>query len=101
MQKTTFLDVEVPIEQGELLDALTSTQAKNRLSAEIIEKHRVKAEEEARAVGGRLQTDTMPEWYIRRGSDLVNGGDYILTASRWTVLVPNSFDPKFAAARSR
>lgn len=99
--KTTFLDIEVPIEQGELLDAIQSTQDKNKLSAEIIEKHRVKAEEEARAVGGRLQTDTVPEWYIRRGSDLINGGDYILTASRWTILVPNSFDPQYAAMRSR
>lgn len=101
MVKTARIDIEVAIPQGELLDALTSTQAKNEISAEIIEKHRVKAEQEVREVGGRLHTDTMPEWYIRRGSHVVTGGDFILTASRWTVSVPNSFDPQHAAASSR
>lgn len=99
--KTAQIDVEVAIEQGELMDVLTSTSEKNKVATDIVEKHRVKAEQEARAVGGRLVTDTLPQWYIRRGSDLINGGDYILTASRWTVVVPNSFDPKRAAGLSR
>ncbi len=97
--KTQQIDVEVAIAQGDLLDALNTTADKERVSKEIIDKHRAKAEEEVRAVGGRLHTDTMPEWYIRRGSDLIEGGDYVLTASRWTCSVPNAFDPAHAASR--
>lgn len=99
--KDHFIDVQVPIEHGEALDKIISTGGKNALAAEIVEKHRVKAEQEVRAVGGKLRTDRAPEFYIRRGADLVHGGDYILTASRWACTVPNSFDPEFASQRSR
>jgi hypothetical protein len=97
--KSQQIDVEVAIEEGEALDALISTGGKNVLATEIVEKHRVKAEEEVRRVGGRLRTDRAPEFYIRRGSDLINGGDFILSASRWWCEVPNVFDP--AQARNR
>lgn len=98
--KDQFIDVEVPIEQGELLDAMMKGE-KDALAKEIINKHRVFADQRAAEVGGRLRLDHQPEWYIRRGSDLINGGDYILTASRWIVVVPNAFDMQHAAARSR
>lgn len=91
-KKSAKIDVEVPIPEGELLDGINSTDAKNRLATDIVEKHRVKAEQEVRAVGGSLRTDRAPEFYIRRGSDIEHGGDYILSASRWEAWVPNSFD---------
>jgi hypothetical protein len=99
--KEAKIDVEVAINEAGLVENLYTTERKEELSAELVEKCRVKAEAEVRLVGGRLRTDRMPEFYIRRGSDLVEGGDYLLVASRWHVDVPNSFDPQHAAARSR
>lgn len=99
--KEHLIDIQVPIEMGEVADTLTTTEAKNALSAEIVEMHRVKAEQEVRAVGGRLRTDSAPEFYIRRGSHVIEGGDWLITSSRWKCEVPNSFDPEFASQRSR
>ena len=99
--KTTFLDVLVEIDQADLLDGLTTTEKKDALSTEIVEKHRTKAEQECREAGGRLVVDTAPQFSVSRGSNVLLGGDFILTASRWTVEVPESFDPAEAAARSR
>lgn len=99
--KIVRIDVELPVEKGEIADHLYTTEAKNRLSAALVERVRGKADEEARAVGGRLLTDSLPEFYLRRGSHVVFGGDYLLVASRWKVEVPESFDPKRAAAASR
>jgi hypothetical protein len=94
--KDQFLDVEIAIPQGELMDDLHSTAKKDALSAALVEKARVKAEEEVRLVGGRLRTDRAPEFYIRRGSHIIDGGDFMLVASRWACVVPNSFDPTHA-----
>jgi hypothetical protein len=95
------MDVELAINEAMLAENLFSTARKNALAADVVERCRVKAEQVAREVGGRLRLDRPPEFYIRRGSDLVEGGDYLLVASRWTVDVPNSFDPERAAALSR
>jgi len=95
--KTTKIDIESAIPEGEMLDVLTSTQAKNQLAKELINSHRERADRAAREVGGTVRTDWTPEWYIRRGSHVTFGGDFILAASRWQVDVPNNFDPKQAA----
>jgi hypothetical protein len=97
--KDQFIDTEIPIEQGDLLDNIHTTEDKNRLAKEIIDAHRAKAEQEVRNVGGRLRTDIAPQTYIRRGADLIDGGDYLLSAMRWACVVPNAFDPKHAASR--
>ena len=99
--KTTYVDIELPVNEAGLYENITSTAQKNALAADLVERCRVKAEQVAREVGGRLRMDRAPEFYIRRGSDLVEGGDYLLVASRWAVDVPNAFDPAHAAALSR
>lgn len=99
--KTTFLDVELAVDDAALVENLTTTEQKNALATDIVERCRVKADQEARAVGGRLRMDRPPEFYIRRGSDLVHGGDYLLVASRWAVDVPNAFDSGRASSLSR
>lgn len=95
--KSAKIDVESAIPEGELADGLFSTQMKNKLAKDIIDQHRHTADQIARDAGGQLRTDVAPEFYIRRGSDLIEGGDFLLTASRWDVWVPDNFDP--AAAR--
>jgi len=99
--KCVKIDIESAIPEGELLDAVSSTEAKNRLAKQIIDSHRHRADTVAAEAGGELRTDTAPEFYIRRGSDLVDGGDFLLSASRWDVWVPDDFDPQRAAADSR
>jgi hypothetical protein len=105
--KDQLIDTEVAIEMSEWMDAqmvavetLTSDQeAKERarlirkfVEDRVVEPLRIKAEQEVRAVGGRLRTDRMPEIYFRRGSHLTRGGDYLLAAARWHAEVPNAFD---------
>lgn len=87
------IDVESAIPEGELADGLFSTQMKNELAKEIIDQHRETADKVAADAGGSLRTDRVPEFYIRRGSDIEKGGDFLLTASRWEAWVPNGFDP--------
>lgn len=94
--KRAQIDVSLEIPYGEMLDSIGSTADKNALAAALVERVRGKAEEEARRVGGRVVTDTPPEFYIRRGSHVVKGGDWFLVASRWTVDVPNAFDERHA-----
>jgi hypothetical protein len=84
-----------------LLDAVTSTYAKNRLAKQVIDSHRHRADTVAREAGGELRTDRVPEFYIRRGSDIIDGGDFLLAASRWEVWAPDNFDPKRASEASR
>jgi hypothetical protein len=95
------IDVESAIPEGELADGLFSTQKKNELAKQIIDQHRHRADEVATSVGGQLRTDRVPEFYIRRGSDLIEGGDFLLTASRWDTWVPDNFDPERASTESR
>lgn len=90
--KDTFLDVEVAIPSAGLADNLFTTELKDELATEVVEKCRVKADEVARGVGGRVRTDRAPEFYIRTGGDLVSGEEFLLVASRWAVRVPNAFD---------
>lgn len=99
--KCVKIDIESAIPEGELQDTLWSTERKNALAKEIINAHREKADAVAVMAGGSLRTDTPPEFYIRRGSDLVAGGDFLLTASRWDVWVPDNFDPQRASNDSR
>jgi|SRR6187549_1297605 len=99
--KCVKIDIESAIPQGELIDVLWSRERKNTLAKEIINSHREKADAAASAAGGSLRTDTPPEFYIRRGADLVAGGDFLLTASRWDVWVPDTFDPARASAATR
>jgi hypothetical protein len=99
--KCVKIDIESAIPEGELQDTLWSTERKNALAKEIINAHREKADAAAAEVGGSLRTDTPPEFYIRRGSDLVAGGDFLLTASRWDVWVADDFDPARASAATR
>lgn len=93
------IDVESATPDGELLDAVNSTVRKNDLAKQIIDQHRHRADEVAIGAGGSLRTDTPPEFYIRRGSDLIEGGDFLLTASRWQAWVPDNFDPARADSR--
>jgi hypothetical protein len=90
--KDTFLDVEVAVPSASLADNLYTTELKDELSAQLVEKCRVEAEQRAREVGGRVRTDRAPEFYIRTGGDLVTGEEFLLVASRWSVVVPNAFD---------
>jgi hypothetical protein len=99
--KCVKIDVESAIPEGELADGLFSTFMKNDLAKKIIDQHRHRADEAASSVGGSVRTDRVPEFYIRRGSDLVEGGDFLLTASRWDVWVPDGFDPKRVDSASR
>lgn len=91
--KCVEIDVESAIPEGELADGLFSTSMKDELAKKIIDQHRHTADGIARDAGGELRTDSMPEFYIRRGSDVIEGGDFLLTASRWKVWVPDGFDP--------
>lgn len=91
--KDVQIDVILPIPNGEIADQIRTTVEKNMVAAEIVENSRHGAETLAARVGGRVRTDRQPEWYIRRGSHFVHGGDYLLVASRWWVTVPNWFDP--------
>ena len=96
--RTTYIDIETNVEKGELLDNLNSTEAKNQLAKELIDSHREKADRCAREIGGTVRTDWKPQWYIRRGSHISFGGDFVLAASRWAVWVPDSFNPELAAS---
>jgi len=96
--RSTLIDIESAIPEGELLDGITSTEAKERLAKELIDSHRSRADRAAREVGGTVRTDWKPQWYIRRGSHVTFGGDFILAASRWQVWVPDGFDPATAAS---
>lgn len=91
--KCVKIDIESAIPEGELLDGLFSTEMKNDLAKKIIDQHRHSADDAAATAGGTVRTDVAPEFYIRRGSDLVAGGDFLLTASRWDVWVPDNFEP--------
>lgn len=91
--KCVKIDIETATPEGELLDAVTSTQKKNDLSKKIIDSHRTRADEVAQQAGGQVRTDVPPEFYIRRGADILEGGDFLLAASRWSVWVPDNFDP--------
>lgn len=91
--KCVKIDVESEIPEGELADVLFSTQKKNELARQVIESHRAQADAAARTAGGEVRTDTTPEFYIRRGSHVIEGGDFLLTASRWDVWVPDNFEP--------
>lgn len=100
--KCVKIDVETAQPESGLVDGLVSTNAKDELAKRIINQHRETADRIARDAGGELRTDRVPEWYIRRGADIVAGGeDLLLTASRWEVWVPDNFDPERAAADSR
>lgn len=99
--KSVKIDIESAIPEGELADGLFSTQKKDELAKQIINQHRHRADEVASSAGGSLRTDRVPEFYIRRGSDLIEGGDFLLTASRWEVWVPDNFDPQRASETSR
>lgn len=98
--KCVKIDVESAIPEGELLDTIWTTERKEQLAKDIINSHREKADRVATDAGGQLRTDTAPEFYIRRGSDLVAGGDFLLSASRWQVWVPDNFDPAIASTMS-
>lgn len=91
--KCVKIDIESAIPEGELLDGLFTTNLKEELAKKIIDQHRSRADDAAHLAGGSLRTDTVPEFYIRRGSDIVAGGDFLLTASRWDVWVPDNFEP--------
>lgn len=95
------IDIESAIPEGELADGLFSTSMKDELAKKIIDQHRHSADAAALSAGGQLRTDKVPEFYIRRGSDLIEGGDFLLTASRWEAWVPDNFDPQRAAEASR
>lgn len=99
--KCVKIDIESAIPEGELLDAVTSTASKNLLAKQVIDSHRHRADEVAEGVGGTVRTDRAPEFYIRRGSDILEGGDFLLAASRWEVWVPEGFDPMDASTASR
>lgn len=87
------MDVHLEVPRGELIDEVRTTADKNAIAADLVERSRQHAEEVAGRVGGKLRTDRQPEWYIRRGSHVTEGGDFLLVASRWWVTVPNWFDP--------
>lgn len=99
--KIVKIDIEQELPAGEFLDGFRSTQEKTIASKAIINQAREKADQEARLVGGRVRVDMKPEFYIRRGSHVLLGGDLMLVASRWSVEVPDSFDPHTAASASR
>ncbi len=99
--KCVKIDVESAIPEGELADGLFTTNLKDKLASKIVEQHRHTADQIATDAGGSLRTDRVPEFYIRRGSDILVGGDFLLTASRWEVWVPDNFDPQRASETSR
>lgn len=92
--KDVQMDVHLEVPRGELLDIITSTKDKDALAAALVERVRDHADKVARGVGGTVRTDRIPEFYIRRGAHVTDGGDWLLVASRWWVTVPNWFDPK-------
>lgn len=98
--KEVEIDIVSEIPAGEILDDITSTAGQQAVAKELIDSHRARADVVARSVGGQVRTDWKPGWYIRRGSHLIIGGDWILAASRWKVWVPNSFEPQRAAGKT-
>jgi|1185.fasta_scaffold24198_2 hypothetical protein len=98
--KDVQIDVHLEVPRGELLDDVVSTETRDKLAADIVERLRDHADQVVRRVGGQLRTDRQPEFYLRRGSHFTEGGDWLLVASRWWVTVPNWFDPKTMANRT-
>lgn len=93
--KPGWIDVLLEVNSEDVVtryENMTTTEAKEAMAQELVEASRVGAEERCREVGGRLRTDSKPEWHIRRGSHILVGGDYLLVASRWQADVPNAFD---------
>lgn len=91
--KDVQIDVHLEIPRGEIADEIYTTEDKDALAAEIVERVREHAVVVARNVGGTVRTDRKPEFYIRRGTHVLSGGDWLLVASRWWVTVPNWFEP--------
>lgn len=97
--KTAQIDVEIEMDADEI-------QIGDRnFARQVMERMRDKADAEARAVGGTLRTDVIPEFNtmraMRPGTSFEQAREVVLCASRWTVDVPESFDPERAAALSR
>lgn len=103
--KIAYIDVESARPESQLTEGLIvqgGTSASQALAKQIIDLHRETADRIAREAGGELRTDHKPEFYLRRGADIVAGGeDLLLTASRWAIWVPDNFDPERASAASR
>jgi hypothetical protein len=69
-----------------------------QLWKEIIDGLRAQADATAAAVGGHVDPDVLPtllEPQVRKHA--IVGGDWLLFAARWTVLVPEKFDNITAA----
>lgn len=97
--RTAQIDVEIEFDADE-------HQIGDRdFPRQVMERMREKADAEATAAGGRLRTDVLPEFNtmraMRPGTSFAEAREVVLCASRWTVDVPESFDPARAAAASR
>lgn len=99
--KPAQIDVELEIPYGEILDQIGTTADKNVVATIVVERCRHEALRLAEEAGGSLNMARPPEFYIRRGSHVTFGGDFMLVASRWWCEMPNDFDPQRAAAMTR
>lgn len=86
MTRIQKLDVTIEADVREL-EALGKDDAVRAL----IEKLRMKADEAAESVRGRLRTDMQPELTFSKGTNVFTGQECLLVGSRWSVEVPESF----------
>jgi hypothetical protein len=80
-------EIEIPFSDIERLGRSDATEL-------VLKRLRLKAYDVAASVKGELVPTVMPEIVIKRTSSVLLGGDLLLVAARWTVDVPESFDPQ-------
>jgi hypothetical protein len=102
--KPAYLDVLLEINSLDLVNrydaSLTNKAKAEELSRELAEASTEAAKAKAHHDGIRIFTDHGPtETYIRRGSHVLAGGDFLLVATRWKGEVRESFDPDRANTR--
>jgi hypothetical protein len=59
----------------------------------IMRRMREHADTLAHAARGHVMPERMPEIVVKRTSSLLLGGDLLLVAARWSIEVPESFQP--------
>ncbi len=82
MARDGFIDVTVEVPYHEL------PSNDEEAAKTIIGLLRHKADEVCAESGARLRTDRLPEVIVKRGAHVLVGGDYVLAASRWAVVMP-------------
>lgn len=79
-------EIEIPFTDIEAL-------GRDRATDIVLKRLRLKAYDVAAEVKGELVPSILPEIVMKRTSSVLLGGDIMLVAARWTVDVPEAFEP--------